>query len=120
VVLKDAQESGYRFLGAEAPHVVAKVGRNIPGKQGNGEFVGMAMFTQKGARLLTDTYRQLSETRQKGEFHEAESLRAASFPDLLQELIDRGHEVRAIDVYKGWLEIDTFEDYKRAWALIKE
>lgn len=120
VMLKDAQESGYRFLGAEAPHVVAKVGRNIPAKQGSGEFVGMAMFTQKGARLLTDTYRQLSETRQKGEFHEAESLRAASFPDLLQELIDRGHEVRAIDVYKGWLEIDTFEDYKRAWALIKE
>jgi phosphoenolpyruvate phosphomutase len=120
VMLKDAQESGYRFLGAEAPHVVAKVGRNIPAKQGSGEFVGMAMFTQKGARLLTDTYRQLSETHKKGEFHEAESLRAASFPDLLQELIDRGHEVRAIDVYKGWLEIDTFEDYKRAWALIKE
>ncbi|MEO7327525.1 MAG: isocitrate lyase/phosphoenolpyruvate mutase family protein [Minicystis sp.] len=120
VVLKDAQESGYRFLGAEAPHVVAKVGRTIPAKQGSGEFVGMAMFTQKGARLLTDTYRQLSETRSVGEFHEADSLRAASFPDLLQELIDRGHEVCAIDVYKGWLEIDTFEDYKRAWALIKE
>lgn len=40
--------------------------------------------------------------------------------DLLQELIDRGADVRAIDVYKGWIEIDTFEDYRRAWALIKE
>ena len=28
--------------------------------------------------------------------------------------------VQALDVYKGWLEIDTFDDYKRAWALIKE
>jgi phosphoenolpyruvate phosphomutase len=120
VALKDAQESGYRFLGAEAPHLVAKVGRAIGPKQAQGEFVGMAMLTAKGARLLTDCYRQLSETRQKGEFHEADSLRHASFTDLLQELIDRGTEVRAVDVYKGWLEIDTFEDYRRAWALIKE
>ncbi|HVY45370.1 MAG TPA: isocitrate lyase/phosphoenolpyruvate mutase family protein [Minicystis sp.] len=119
VVLKDAQEAGYRFLGAEAPHQVAKVGRSIAPKQAHGEFVGMAMFTQKGARLLTDCYHQLTET-QKGEFHEADSLRRATFTDLLQELVDRGHDVQAIDVYKGWLEIDTFEDYRRAWALIKE
>ena len=119
VVLKDAQESGYRFLGAEAPHQVAKVGRTIESSAANGEFVGMAMFSAKGARTLTDCYQQLSET-QKGNFHEADSLRHASFTDLVQELIDRGSEVRAIDVYKGWLEIDTFEDYRRAWALIKE
>ena len=119
VTLKDAQESGYRFLGAEAPHQVASVGRTIAPAQANGEFVGMAMFSAKGARALTECYSQLSET-QKGSFHEADSLRHASFTDLVQELIDRGNEVRAIDVYKGWLEIDTFEDYRRAWALIKE
>ena len=119
VTLKDAQESGYRFLGAEAPHQVARVGRTLAPAQANGEFVGMAMFSAKGARALTDCYQQLSET-QKGAFHEADSLRTASFTDLVQELIDRGSEVSAIDVYKGWLEIDTFEDYRRAWALIKE
>ncbi|WP_437936176.1 isocitrate lyase/phosphoenolpyruvate mutase family protein [Sorangium sp. So ce341] len=120
VVLKDAQESGYRFVGADAPHRVARVGRAIPASEAHGEFVGMAMFTAKGARLLTDCYHQLQETRAKGSFHEAESLRSATFTDLLQELIDRGADVQAIDVYKGWLEIDTFEDYRRAWALIKE
>ncbi|MGK3985311.1 isocitrate lyase/phosphoenolpyruvate mutase family protein [Sorangium sp. So ce136] len=120
VVLKDAQEAGYRFVGADAPHRVARVGRAISEREAHGEFVGMAMFTAKGARLLTDCYRQLQETHAKGRFHEAESLRGASFTDLLQELIDRGADVQAIDVYKGWLEIDTFEDYRRAWALIKE
>jgi phosphoenolpyruvate phosphomutase len=79
----------------------------------------MAMFTQKGARTLTDVFHQLEETK-KGKIHEAESLSGASFTDLLQEVIDRGTDVQAIDVYKGWLEIDTFEDYRRAWALIKE
>jgi phosphoenolpyruvate phosphomutase len=120
VILKDAQEAGYRFVGAEAPHRVARVGRTIQPKQAHGEFVGMAMFTTKGARLLVDCYNQLKETRESGGFHEADSLRVASFTDLLQELIDRGTDVQAIDVYKGWLEIDTFEDYRRAWALIKE
>jgi phosphoenolpyruvate phosphomutase len=120
VVLKDAQEAGYRFVGAESPHRVARVGRTIAASQAHGEFVGMAMFTQKGARLLTDCYGQLTEARPAGGFHEAASLRGATFPDLLQELVDRGADVQAIDVYKGWLEIDTFEDYRRAWALIKE
>lgn len=120
VVLKDAQEAGYRFVGAEAPHHVARVGRTIPASEANGEFVGMAMFTKKGSRALTDTYHQISETGADGTFHEAASLRGATFPDLVQELIDRGHDVQAIDVFKGWLEIDTFDDYRRAWALIKE
>ncbi len=111
---------GYRFVGAETPHPVAKLGRNLAPKDAQGEFVGMAAFTAKGARLLTDRYNQLAEQKQQGAFHEAASLKAATFPDLLQELIDRGVEVQAVDVYKGWLEIDTFEDYRRAWALIKE
>jgi phosphoenolpyruvate phosphomutase len=120
VMLKDAQEAGYRFVGAEAPHRVARLGRTIAPGQAHGEFVGMALFTARGARALTDCYHQLQEVSPKGSFHEAESFRQASFTDLLQELIDRGAEVQAIDVYKGWLEIDTFEDYRRAWALIKE
>src|SRR5262249_27498000 len=41
VVLKDAQEAGYRFVGAEAPHAVARVGRSIGPKQAHGEFVGL-------------------------------------------------------------------------------
>lgn len=120
VVLEGAQAAGYRFVGAEVPHRVARVGRNIQASEAHGEFVGMAAFSAKGARALTDCYHQLKETRGDGSFHEATSLRAASFTDLLQEVIDRGVEVQAIDVYKGWLEIDTFEDYRRAWALIKE
>ena len=120
VLLRDAQESGYRFVGADQPHGVARVGRSLDPQKAHGEFVGMAMFTQKGARALTDLHGQLRETKANEKFHEADSLRGATFTDMLQELIDRGHDVQAVDVYKGWLEIDTFEDYRRAWALLKE
>ena len=55
-----------------------------------------------------------TRARTRGRFHEAESLSRAAFTDLLQELIDRGHTVTCVDVYKGWMEVDTFEDYRRA------
>ena len=55
----------------------------------------------------------------RGRFHEAESLSRAALTDLLQELIDRGHRVTCVDVYKGWMEVDTFEDYRRAWSEIR-
>ncbi len=118
VQLKDPQEAGYRFVGAEAPHHVAHVGRSVPAPQAQGEFIGMALFSEKGARQLTDLYGRLVE--KKGAVGEAASLKEASFTDIVQELIHGGAEVQALDVYKGWLEIDTFDDYKRAWALIKE
>jgi choline kinase len=25
-----------------------------------------------------------------------------------------------VNIYKGWMEVDTFEDYQRAWAYIKQ
>ncbi len=47
------------------------------------------------------------------------SLERAAFTDILQEIIDCGGKVACVDTYKGWLEIDTFEDYRRAWAKVK-
>ena len=33
--------------------------------------------------------------------------------------VTRGETVGCVNVFKGWLEVDTFEDYPRAWAAIK-
>jgi phosphoenolpyruvate phosphomutase len=46
----------------------------------------------------------------------AEGLERASVTHILQAMIDRGHPVVAVDVHKGWMEIDTIEDYRRACA----
>ena len=37
---------------------------------------------------------------------------------MLREMIDRGEELTSVDVYKGWCEVDTFEDYRRAWETV--
>jgi phosphoenolpyruvate phosphomutase len=118
VVLEDAQETGYRFVGAERPHRVKRISSRLAASEGHGEFVGLALFSDRGARVVGETIARL-EKEHSGTFHEAPSLRQAKLTDLLQELIDGGHDVQAVDVYKGWLEVDTFEDYRRAWALIK-
>jgi phosphoenolpyruvate phosphomutase len=117
VQLEDAQVAGYRFVGAEHPHKVKKISSKLDPSHSHGEFVGMALFSDQGAAVVAELTRKL-EAEHQGAFQEAASLRTASFTDLLQELVDRGHDVQAIDVYKGWLEVDTFEDYKRAWAAI--
>ena len=117
VVLEDAQEAGYRFVGAEQPHKVKTISSQIDASQGHGEFVGLALFSDAGAKVAAEVATQLEKEHQ-GPLHDADSVAAASLTDFFQELIARGHDVQAVDVYKGWLEVDTFEDYKRAWALI--
>jgi len=32
----------------------------------------------------------------------------------------RGHEVARVRTYKGWMEVDTVEDYQRAWATMQQ
>jgi len=46
----------------------------------------------------------------------AEGLERASVTHILQAMIDRRHPIVAVEIHKGWMEIDTFEDYRRAWA----
>jgi phosphoenolpyruvate phosphomutase len=80
----------------------------------------MAMFSATGTELLRKAYHRVLESYRGGSFHEAPSLQQASLTDLLQELIEQRQELYAVNIYKGWMEVDTFEDYQRAWAYIKK
>ena len=119
VVTSSMHSHNQRFMSPEEPDQVTQVGfQRIETDKATGEFVGIVYFSQKGAQILKDVYHQVSKTHAAGPFQEASSLEKASFADIIQELIDRGHEVNSVDIYKGWLEIDTFEDYKRAWEKV--
>jgi phosphoenolpyruvate phosphomutase len=69
----------------------------------------MALFSARGAERLRAVHEELLAER-------AEGLERASITQILQALIDRGDAVIAVDVHKGWMEVDSFEDYRRAWA----
>jgi phosphoenolpyruvate phosphomutase len=120
VLLRDPPEQGYRFLPSTADTTVARIGQQQPAEDAHGEFIGMAMFSAEGAELVRQAYHRVVASHRSGPFHEAPSLAQASLTDLFQELIEQGQDVYAVNIYKGWMEVDTFEDYQRAWAYIKK
>lgn len=120
VVTASVHPQNSRFITPEDPDRIIQVGMRLDPEKATGEFIGMAYFSKKGVQSLKEVYRQVLKRHASGSFQEASSIEKASLADLLQELIDRGHEILSLDIYKGWLEIDTFEDYKRAWEKINQ
>ena len=109
-----------RFVMGEEEHRILKIGQHLPHDGVHGEFIGMAMFSEKGTQALRDCYRASQERYKCSGFHEAGSFSKASFTDMVQELIDRGHRVDAVPIFKGWMEVDSFEEYQKAWAKIRQ
>ncbi len=56
---------------------------------------------------------------QKRDFHSAKCVQKASFVNFIQELIDRNEKVTALEIWRSWIDIDTFEDYRNSWKLIE-
>jgi phosphoenolpyruvate phosphomutase len=109
----------HRFLEDEQVVRVREIGAELDPVRATAEFIGMAKLSARGCQILREVYRELrvrDERETPSPVHEAPSLRMAKLTDLLQEVIRRGHTVTSVGVYQGWVEVDTFDDYKRAWT----
>jgi phosphoenolpyruvate phosphomutase len=109
-----------RFVMGDDQHRIVKIGQHLPLDHVHGEFIGIAMFSEKGTQAFRDCYRNSQQKYQSSGFHEASSVSKASFTDLIQELIDQGHRVDAVTIFKGWMEVDSFEEYQSAWAKLRQ
>ena len=74
-----------------------------------GEFLGIIKLSKEGGNLLLKKYSELKQNH-SGSFHTAKSLDHAYITDMLQEMIDSGHNVSPILTNGNWHEIDTPED----------
>ena len=108
-----------RFVVPESPSRITRIGQELPHEAAHGEFIGMAMLSELGTNLLKRSYHESAKQYANAHFHEASAFGRASFTDLVQELIDQGHAVHCVPVYKGWMEVDSFEEYQRAWANLR-
>jgi choline kinase len=94
---------------------VQAIGKGVVSpEQAHGEFLGLAKFTKSGAEAMRTAYRQIAEERPFAPFHRASSLEKAYMTDMIQELVDSGRVVQAVDINGGWMEIDTPQDLERA------
>ncbi|MGH7274154.1 MAG: isocitrate lyase/phosphoenolpyruvate mutase family protein [Nitrospiria bacterium] len=123
VITRNPPQSGYRFLPLynkdEKQDTILKIGQHIDPQQAHGEFIGLARFSRAGAKILRETYRESLAYFIRERFHESENIHKAAFTDIIQEIINRGQEVACVNIYKGWMEVDTFEDYQKAWAQVR-
>lgn len=119
VLLDNPPATGYRFIPPDGPNRLVKIGQHLDPERAHGEFIGLAMLSERGTEQFQSVYKSVAQTPE-APFHEAPSLTRASLTDMLQELVDRGHDVSCLTIYKGWMEVDTFEDYQQAWADLKK
>ncbi|CAN5145773.1 hypothetical protein BH23CHL9_BH23CHL9_08380 [soil metagenome] len=94
--------------------VVRRIGKHLEADEADGEFIGLLKLSREGAQTLRTVFAEVSRSHAGGPFQAARRLEIAYLTDMLQELIDRGHEVRPIVIHGGWREIDTIEDYRKA------
>lgn len=107
------------FLPEDSLNTALKAGRKLEASHANAEFIGMALFSEKGTEQLKSVYNESKSANNGEPFHEAAAFEMASFSDLLQEMIDRGVTVSCLDIYKGWVEVDTFDDYRNMWGEVE-
>jgi len=106
----------HRFLADAQPVSVSVIGATIDPALATAEFIGMAKLSARGCQILGEVYRELRELGDDRPVHESPSLRTAKLTDLLHEVVRRGHVIASVGIYQGWLEVDTFDDYRRAWT----
>lgn len=108
----------YRRL-TPAGHEVKLIGAKINPDLATHEFVGIALFSARGAEILRQVYHDSRKKYKGRRFQEAGSFEKAAFTDLLQEAIDRGFTVHALEISQGWIEIQSPVDYAHALEILE-
>ncbi len=94
---------------------VTRIGKEVvKANEAHGEFIGLAKFSRSAAQAMRTAFHQAASENPAAPFHRASSLEKAYMTDMLQELIDRGLQVRSVDIEGGWMEIDTPQDLAEA------
>jgi phosphoenolpyruvate phosphomutase len=112
LVVTDTPAEGRRWVAPEGGSRVLRIGPDVVPDEAHGEFIGLAAFSAIGAARLREVRAELVAQR-------AEGLERASLTHALQAMIDRGSAVTAVEIHKGWMEIESFDDYRRAWREVQ-
>ena len=93
--------------------VISSIGKELDIEIATHEFIGLAYFSAKGARILADAY-DSCVSNGSAPFQESSAFTKAAVADMIQELINRDVEVSGLEVHKGWIEVHNQEDIAAA------
>jgi choline kinase len=95
---------------------VTQVHRDIAPDQADGEYIGVAKFSPRGAALLREHFHRVRRAFAGGPWREAKVFDKAYFILLIQEMIEHDVPVHFVATHGDYAEIDTEEDYALANA----
>ncbi len=103
----------------DAGPIVDRVGKTVvPADEAAGEFIGLAKFSDAGARALRAVWRNACALGLDQPFGRAARLRQAYLSDALNAMADQGVALTPVLVDGRWREIDTEEDLARAHTVV--
>lgn len=79
-----------------------------------GQFIGMVKYSHRGIEILKKNYDRIRKHYSGKPFGQVDLFAKAWQTDLFQEMTDLGVPLHCVIIERGWLEIDTPEDYERA------
>lgn len=97
-----------------------RIERTIPNEQASGEFIGIAKFSPKGAKILKEHYYKAKKKYDGKPFRTAPIFKKAYLIHLLQEMIEQGVEMHHVTTHGGYFEIDTVQDLELASKALKD
>ena len=114
IVIGDRRNTSHaRSLAVDSLLNISRIGKDVPRGDNAYEFVGMGLFSKKGAEILRKVYND-TKLINPSPFNEASTFEQASFVDIIQETINQGHKVSGLEVSTGWIEIHQRIDVNRA------
>ena len=79
-----------------------------------GQFTGMVKFTLRGVTILKKHYDRLKDVYKGNRLKKEDDFSNLWLTDIFREMTDLGAPLHCVVVERGWMEIDTPEDYERA------
>ncbi|OQX95293.1 hypothetical protein B6I21_06160 [candidate division KSB1 bacterium 4572_119] len=95
-------------------------GANLSGTNSTSEFIGLAKLSTNACAILNDIYKNLYLPDPNRKFQNSKKIKKSSFVDFIAELLNRKEKVNVLEIWRTWIDIDTFEDYRNAWKFIKK
>ncbi len=93
---------------------VQKISKNLTNEdETQGQFIGMVRCSRWGAEVLKRNYDRARDTYRDKPFGQVNTFKKAWLTDLLQEMSELGIPLHCTIIERGWMEIDTTDDYER-------
>ena len=94
---------------------VVKIGKIATEREEvHGEFIGMIKLNHRGSEIFKQHFNRVKKTFWNKPFQRAKIFQKAYLTDMIQELVDNNIKVHCVVIKRGWKEIDTVEDYRKA------